>query len=154
MTKVQELLLKFDNTPKTVINVKAQAKSKPVETVADVKSMNSFSNFKFGRQKTRTSCVVKLNIVTDSAVQKKEDVLVVQKQEEDVLEHIDAAQSIQISSNAKSPSKLKRLLLQHFVPTQGQLQPNVEKFCESPMEQTDCDDITDESFVPPMGLLG
>ena len=42
--------------------------------------MNSFCNIKIGRQNTRTS-EVKLNIVTNSVVQKQEDV-----QEEDVQE--------------------------------------------------------------------
>ena len=153
MTKVQEMLLKFDSNPKTVINVKTQAKSKQVETVIVEERISSFSSF--GRQKTSASCAVQLNVVTESAVQKiEEDVLVVQKQEEDVLEDRTAAQIFPSLSNANSSSKLQRLLSQQFVPTQGQLQPSVEIFRDSPMERIECDDITDDSFVPPMGLLG
>ena len=134
--------------------MKAQAKSKPVETVIVDKSMTSF-NSSFGRQKTRTSSAVQLNVVTELAVQnEEEDVLVVKKHEEDVLDDRTAAQTIPVSSNVNSPSKLQRLLSQQFVPTQGQLEPSDEIICDSQMERIECDDITDDSFVPPMGLLG
>ena len=123
MTRVQELLLKFDNNPKAVKieKTQAQVKPKPVETVTDVMNMNSYCNIKFGRQMTSTSCGVYLSNVTNSLVQKQADVQeedvqevqVVQKHEEtDVLEQITAAQTITFASKENSPSNLKRLLSQ------------------------------------------
>ena len=161
------MLLKFDNNPKVVKIVKTQAQVKPkqVETVTDVKSMTSYCSIEFGRQKTIPSCGDNLNlsIVKKSVVQKQEDVQeedvhdvrevrVIQKQEDEkyVLEQITAAQTIPFSSKESSPTNLKRLLSQQFVPSPGQLQLSDENFCDLPMERTECDDITD---VPPMGLL-
>ena len=101
--------------------MKTQAKSNQVDAVIVEERISSFSSF--GRQKT-ISCAVQLNVMTESAVQKiEEDVLVVQKQEEDILENRTAAQKFPSLSNANSPSKLQRLLSQQFVLTQGQLQP-------------------------------
>ena len=78
LTRVQELLLKFDTNPKVVRTVKTQAQVKPkqVETVMDVNSIASNRSIEFRRQKTIPSCGDSLNlsIVKKSVVQKQEDV--------------------------------------------------------------------------------
>ena len=133
MTKVQKLLLKFDNKKKQEVMF---GKKKTIPHCGD---SSSSSNIIIVRKQ-----------VAQNAARKEEDVREqdaqgtgAQKQED--WDHgprtLAEAQAI-FSSKLNPKIQLKRLLSQHLESTPGQLQPSVELFCDLPMERTEADDIT------------
>ena len=132
MTKVQKLLLKFDNNEKQEVMFR---KRKTILYCGD-SSLNS-------------NIIVRKH-VTKKTARKEEDVQEedaqgtgAQKQEDrDHGPGTLAKAQANFSSKSNPKINLKRLLSQHLEATPGQLQPSVDIFCDLPMEGTGADDIT------------